>query len=171
MDYLKNFEGYNLLAFRPTGWANNAKPQYGSRVSIVGEFLVLCFQSNRQIKVLCSFDSGVQYSEHSSYSELERFVRFIQPEKVISTVPISSSSQNTKSVPRSWLLTATRAMPTSSQTAVTSFMKVRKSASTGTSQNTVDKLGDNIITQCGASQQFVRDDAGSYDSLETDFMP
>ncbi len=37
MDYLKNFEGHNLLAFRPTGWAQNSKPQYGSRVSIVGE--------------------------------------------------------------------------------------------------------------------------------------
>lgn len=116
------------------------------------------------------FDSGVKYSEHSSYSELERFVKFIQPEKVISTVPISSSSQNTKSVPRSWL-TATKAMSTSSQTAVTSFMKVRKSASTGTSQNAVDKLSDNIITQSSASQQFVRDDAVSYDSLETDYMP
>lgn len=39
VDYLNNnFKGHNLLAFRPTGWAKNASPQYGGRISIVGEF-------------------------------------------------------------------------------------------------------------------------------------
>lgn len=111
-------------------------------------------------------NSGVQYSEHSSYNELERFVRFIQPEKVISTVPISSGNQNTQSVPRNWLTTI-KPMTTSQRT-VTSFMKVCKNASPVVN----DKLSDkSIITHSCASKELLRDDAASYDSLETDYMP
>ncbi|KAG4068114.1 hypothetical protein HA402_001539 [Bradysia odoriphaga] len=144
MDYLKNFRDHVLLAFRPTGWAQNTKPQYGSRVSIV----------------------GVQYSEHSSYNELERFVRFVQPETVISTVPISSGNANTKKVPAAWL-SVPKPMK-SSQSTLTSFMKLRK-----TSCPIIDKLTGNSASSRNhdQQQQLVLDDAGSYDSLETDYMP
>jgi len=48
-----------LLGIRPSGWEKNSKPSYGKRISTI----------------------GIEYSEHSSYKELERFVRFL----VIST--------------------------------------------------------------------------------------
>lgn len=47
---------------------------------------------------------GIQYSEHSNYNELERFVRFLRPEKVISTVPFSNKNvAKTPNIPKSWL--------------------------------------------------------------------
>lgn len=49
---------------------------------------------------------GIQYSEHSNYTELERFVRFLRPENVISTVPFSNKNVGkTPNIPKSWLST------------------------------------------------------------------
>ncbi|ALC46624.1 Snm1, partial [Drosophila busckii] len=69
-----------LLAIRPSGWEKNTKPSYGKRISVI----------------------GVEYSEHSSYKELERFVRFIKPNRVISTVPVGRDLCVTANVPTKW---------------------------------------------------------------------
>lgn len=69
-----------LVAIRPSGWEKNSKPSYGKRISVI----------------------GVEYSEHSSYKELERFVRFLKPKNVISTVPIGRDLCVTAKVPVKW---------------------------------------------------------------------
>lgn len=81
--YVRQFGDHfsKFLAIRPSGWERQpSKPNFANRISIV----------------------GVQYSEHSSYNELERFVRFLRPTSVISTVPIKNMS-NTPKIPEAWL--------------------------------------------------------------------
>lgn len=47
---------------------------------------------------------GVQYSEHSSFNEMKRFIRFLRPKQVISTVPYSNKNvEKTPNIPLSWL--------------------------------------------------------------------
>ncbi|KAH8312122.1 hypothetical protein KR044_009487, partial [Drosophila immigrans] len=80
--YFKKFEGqYDmLLGIRPSGWEKNSKPSFGKRISVI----------------------GIEYSEHSSYKELERFVRFLKPKRVISTVPVGRDLCVTSNVPSKW---------------------------------------------------------------------
>lgn len=69
--------------------------------------------------------SGVQYSEHSSFNELKRFVRFIKPRKVISTVPFSSKNmEKTPKVPHSWLNYELKPNRATGQTNIMDYMKV-----------------------------------------------
>lgn len=72
-----------VLAIRPSGWERQkSKPNFANKISIL----------------------GVQYSEHSSYNELERFVRFLRPKNVISTVPYSNKNlAKTPKVPDTWM--------------------------------------------------------------------
>lgn len=82
---MQQFDGAfsRVLGIRPSGWEKkSAKVNSKSVINVV----------------------GVQYSEHSSYNELERFVRFLQPKTVISTVPFNSKNvSKTPQVPSSWL--------------------------------------------------------------------
>ncbi|XP_020799575.1 DNA cross-link repair 1A protein [Drosophila serrata] len=82
VEYFKPFEDqYDmLLGIRPSGWEKNSKPSYGKRISTI----------------------GIEYSEHSSYKELERFVRFLKPKRVISTVPVGRDLFVTGEVPTKW---------------------------------------------------------------------
>lgn len=45
----------------------------------------------------------VQYSEHSSYGELETFINKTQPKNVISTVPVRMNSAITADIPKDWI--------------------------------------------------------------------
>lgn len=80
-DFLReNQDSYNtILGVMASGW----EPQrYSSgRVSIL----------------------SVQYSEHSSYSELENFILKTRPKNVISTVPVRLDPAVTAEIPQKWL--------------------------------------------------------------------
>lgn len=91
-----------VLAIRPSGWEKNSKmPTFNSRISIY----------------------GVQYSEHSSYNELERFIRFLQPKKVISTVPYSNKNvEKTPNIPASWYNHSLKPKTQSHQRKIKEFM-------------------------------------------------
>ncbi|XP_068955115.1 DNA cross-link repair 1A protein [Petaurus breviceps papuanus] len=65
-----------ILAFRPTGWTHSEN--FGSLADIVP-------QSKGNISVY-----GIPYSEHSSYLEMKRFVQWLKPQKIISTVNVGS---------------------------------------------------------------------------------
>lgn len=95
-----------LLGIRPSGWEKNSKPSYGKRISVI----------------------GVEYSEHSSYKELERFVRFLKPNKVISTVPVAKDLCVTGTVPTNWYKYEGYGsmLSTSYQPSITTFLETTK---------------------------------------------
>jgi DNA cross-link repair 1A protein len=69
-----------VLGFRPTGWTYTEK--LGSNLE--------------QLKPQCSGAVtvyGVPYSEHSSFSELQEFVQFLRPQRIIATVNIGTAAQ------------------------------------------------------------------------------
>lgn len=82
VDYLADYEADTvLLAVRPSGWEKHRRNNFGSRLSIV----------------------GIEYSEHSSYDELDRFVRFLMPTRIIPTVPVSCKDLNRMpALPAAW---------------------------------------------------------------------
>jgi DNA cross-link repair 1A protein len=86
-DFLsENQDSYNtILGVIASGWENQ---KYSSgRISIL----------------------HVQYSEHSSYDELENFVLKTKPKSVISTVPVRMDAATTADIPQNWLSEGTGA--------------------------------------------------------------
>ncbi|KAJ0173120.1 hypothetical protein K1T71_011296 [Dendrolimus kikuchii] len=68
--YLDSLQGAfsEVVAFKPSGWENGKNP------SVEKESVTI---------------HGIPYSEHSSFSEMIRFVKFLKPKQVIPTVDIS----------------------------------------------------------------------------------
>lgn len=119
--YLEQFEDVytRVLAIRPSGWeAKNNRLQKRGPITIM----------------------GVQYSEHSSYSELERFVRHLQPDEVISTVPLGSDLMKTPKIPSQWLSKEVEPKRQGQQS-ITCFLKVKRSSG-GSSQKDVNGEGE-----------------------------
>ncbi|XP_037730694.1 DNA cross-link repair 1A protein [Drosophila subpulchrella] len=104
VEYFSQFEDQfdMLLGIRPSGWEKNSKPSYGKRISTI----------------------GIEYSEHSSYKELERFVRFLKPKRVISTVPVGRDLFVTGKVPTQWYKYEGRAsmLSTGYQPSISTFL-------------------------------------------------
>ncbi|XP_052888926.1 DNA cross-link repair 1 protein-like [Anopheles moucheti] len=138
-EYMNQFhDRYDcVIAIRPSGWEKNSKPQYRGRINIV----------------------GIEYSEHSSFDELKRFVQFIRPREVISTVPYGNSNQNrTPIVPTSWYQGDIRPQRKALQLSITSFItpvkgvdvimpNVASSSSQNCSLSLRTKLEKNVNTE------------------------
>eukprot|EP00250_Pteridium_aquilinum_P005087 c15232_g1_i1 orf=222-1967(+) len=76
--YLQGYPKFSsLLAFRPTGWTYSEK--------IGNELHLLKPVVSGAVTVY-----GVPYSEHSSFNELQEFVQFLQPKKIIPTVNVGN---------------------------------------------------------------------------------
>ncbi|CAH0713604.1 unnamed protein product, partial [Brenthis ino] len=73
--YLNSLNGVftEVVAFKPSGWENG---------------------KNSFIEKDCVTIHGIPYSEHSSFSELVRFVKFLRPKQVVPTVHISGGIES-----------------------------------------------------------------------------
>ncbi|KMT07833.1 hypothetical protein BVRB_6g146450 [Beta vulgaris subsp. vulgaris] len=93
-NYLKTYEDqFNaVVAFRPTGWTFSES--VGNNLDLIKPNT----KGNIQIY-------GVPYSEHSSFTELQEFVQFLRPNKIIPTVNIGNAANREKqqSYFRQWL--------------------------------------------------------------------
>ncbi|XP_073540767.1 DNA cross-link repair 1A protein [Phyllobates terribilis] len=81
--HLNKFSGKydRVMAFKPTGWTYSAG--CGSVADIRPEI-------RGKITMY-----GIPYSEHSSFSEMKRFVQFIKPQKIIPTVNVGNWKSRT----------------------------------------------------------------------------
>jgi DNA cross-link repair 1A protein len=75
----------NLIAIKPTGWTHqrnntiNTNPNEGIKI----------VEETKNIKIY-----GLEYSEHSSFSELKTCVQTLKPRKIIPTVNVHDKKQS-----------------------------------------------------------------------------
>jgi DNA cross-link repair 1A protein len=74
--YLEQHRGIftDIVAFIPTGWEMSRKNESTNNVSTTQRGKITIY--------------GIPYSEHSSFTELKRFVQFLKPAEVIPTVNV-----------------------------------------------------------------------------------
>lgn len=77
-NHLKKYAGKydQILAFRPTGWTHS-----NDSVTLAS----IAPQTKGSISIY-----GIPYSEHSSYTEMKRFVQWLKPQKIIPTVNVGT---------------------------------------------------------------------------------
>lgn len=99
-EFMSNFDV--IVSFEPSGWNYGKKRNYKftSKINIV----------------------SIEYSEHSSSVELERFVKFLQPKEVLSTVPIGRDLHVTCDIPKSWLGSAVKPKSRNFQLSISNFL-------------------------------------------------
>lgn len=95
-----------IMALRPSGWEKDTTHRLrpGAELSMV----------------------GIEYSEHSSYDELARFVRYLRPRRVISTVPVGRDLCKTPNIPQQWLSDEVRPVRQSMQTNIMNYLVSNK---------------------------------------------
>lgn len=95
-NHLRRFDGKydQILAFRPTGWTHSNK---------LTSITDLVPQTKGNISIY-----GIPYSEHSSYTEMKRFVQWLKPKKIIPTVNVGTfnSRSTMEKYFREWRLEA-----------------------------------------------------------------
>jgi hypothetical protein len=79
--YLKQHCGVftHIVAFIPTGWEMSRKSKTSDSVNTTSHGNITIY--------------GIPYSEHSSFTELRRFVQFLKPAEVIPTVNAERSTK------------------------------------------------------------------------------
>lgn len=127
-----------MLAIRPSGWEKHSKPQYRGNINII----------------------GIEYSEHSSHEELKRFVQFLKPDQVISTVPMNRDLMKTCTVPSSWFKYDKLSLKRKFQPSITTYLNIKK--------NTIKSIDSDSKEENTADSEEVLNQTNERDKTKSD---